>query len=54
MTLGNLGVGGERGVVYGTDGISCCQSATQYKDPYKVMEIGYLDKGTGKHQSNVV
>lgn len=39
VTLDSLGVGGERGVVYGVNGIAPCESATQYKDPTKICEL---------------
>lgn len=35
---GHLGVGGERGRVFLDDGISSCLSATDYKDPVKVVD----------------
>lgn len=35
--LGNIGVGGERGDVFGINGICPCQSATQYKDAIKIL-----------------
>lgn len=35
---GHLGVGGERGRVFSADGISSCLSATDYKDPVKVVD----------------
>ena len=35
--LGNLGVGGERGDVFSTNGICPSQSATQYKDAIKIL-----------------
>ena len=58
IILGDLGVGGERGIVYSTKGIAGALSATQYKDATKIMEepkpIGFIDHGTGKHQSNTV
>lgn len=101
--LCDLGVGGERGVVYDSNGIIGALSATQYKDAPKVMvmgivgnidgayektnrvwdsngyapslekrdykdpvkvlvegedmrvnELGFMDNGTGQHQSNTV
>ena len=35
----DLEVGGQRGVVYQTDGVLPCESATQYKDPTKILEL---------------
>jgi DNA (cytosine-5)-methyltransferase 1 len=35
----DLEVGGQRGIVYQTDGILPCESATQYKDPTKILEL---------------
>lgn len=35
--VGDLGVGGERGVVYSPKGIAPCLSATQYKDANKII-----------------
>jgi len=37
IILMDLGVGGERGLVYDINGLCCCQSATQYKDANKVL-----------------
>lgn len=37
--VGDLEVGGERGIVYSPFGISMCESATQYKDPNKIYEV---------------
>lgn len=37
--LGNLGVGGQRGDVFYETSICPCQSATQYKDPIKVLVV---------------
>ena len=37
ICLGNLGVGGQKGDVFRSDGLCCCESATQYKDPIKVL-----------------
>lgn len=36
-SFGNLGVGKQRGEVYSTNGILACESATQYKDPLKIL-----------------
>lgn len=36
--MGHIGVGGQKGYVYATDGLCNCQPATQYKDPTKVVE----------------
>ena len=37
--LGELGVGGERGYVFDKSGLCPSESATQYKDAIKVLEI---------------
>lgn len=37
--IGDLGVGGERGMVFLPTGYCPCESATQYKDPIKVMMV---------------
>jgi len=37
--IGNIGVGGERGDVFIPTGYSPCLSATQYKDPVKVLTV---------------
>lgn len=37
VIVGDLGVGGERGIVYSPKGIAPCESATQYKDPTKIL-----------------
>ena len=39
IIVGDLGVGGERGVVYHPLGICPCLSATQYKDPNKFLSV---------------
>ena len=36
--IGHLGVGGQKGYVYKTNGITPCLPATQYKDPTKILE----------------
>ena len=36
--IGHIGTGGERGIIYSTDAIAMCQSATQYKDANKICE----------------
>ena len=37
MTLCDLGVGGQKGLVYAPSGISASLTATQYKDPPKII-----------------
>ncbi len=37
ITLCDLGVGGQKGIVYSTQGISASLTATQYKDPPKII-----------------
>ena len=37
INYGYIGVGGQKGYVYGIDGIIPCLPATQYKDPYKII-----------------
>lgn len=41
ITLADLGVGGERGVVFDVNGVCPTQSATQYKDAIKVVVDDY-------------
>lgn len=36
ITVGNLGVGGERGIVINPQGLAPSESATQFKDPIKI------------------
>lgn len=43
-TVGDLGVGGQRGRVFSTNGIVGCLSATDYKDPPKIMQVGNIVK----------
>lgn len=45
--LCDLGVGGERGRVFSADGIIGALSATDYKDPEKILVLdnGKADKG---------
>ena len=38
LMLGDLEVGGERGYVFDKNGLCPSESATQHKDPIKVME----------------
>jgi len=52
ITLCDLGVGGERGIVYSPDGICTAQSATQYKDAIKVLEIIRLDENGNECECN--
>ena len=40
IVLADIGVGGQRGMIYSTQGICPCQSATQYKDAIKVLVYG--------------
>ena len=37
--IADIGVGGERGMIFSFDSICPCQSATQYKDAIKVVVI---------------
>lgn len=37
IIVGHLGVGGQRGYVFRPDGVCPCLSATQYKDPTKIV-----------------
>lgn len=41
-TVGDLGVGGQRGRVFSTNGIVGCLSATDYKDPPKILQVGNI------------
>lgn len=43
-TVGDLGVGGQRGRVFLTNGIVGCLSATDYKDPPKILQVGNIVK----------
>ena len=43
-TVGDLGVGGQRGRVFSTGGIVGCLSATDYKDPPKILQVGNIVK----------
>lgn len=43
-TMGNLGVGGQKGFVYDPDGIAPCLPATQYKDPCKIITVEDLNR----------
>lgn len=43
-TVGDLGVGGQRGRVFSTNGIVGCLSATDYKDPPKILQVGNIVK----------
>ena len=43
-TVGDLGVGGQRGRVFSTSGIVGCLSATDYKDPPKILQVGNIVK----------
>ena len=61
--LGNIyPSGGENGNVYPTDGLSpTIKAGTGVKgrgigssNSPKVLEVGFIEKGTGKHQSNIV
>lgn len=49
-TVGDLGVGGQRGHVFSTNGIVGCLSATDYKDPPKILQVGNINN----HQSGIV
>ena len=49
-TVGDLGVGGQRGRVFSTNGIVGCLSATDYKDPPKILQVGNINN----HQSGIV
>ena len=44
-------MGGQRGVVYQTDGIQPTQSATQYKDAMKILEIVGAEKQSTSHSA---
>lgn len=44
IVLADIGVGGERGLIFDCCGISPTLSATQYKDPVKVV-IGVQNNG---------
>lgn len=35
--VAHIGVGGQKGYIYMTDGLIPCLPATQYKDPYKII-----------------
>lgn len=66
INYGYIGVGGQKGDVFGIDGVCTALPASQYKDPTKILikqiknikaktiELGFLDNGTGQHQSNTV
>ena len=41
-TVGDLGVGGQRGRVFSINGIAGCLSATDYKDPPKILQVGNI------------
>ena len=43
-TVCDLGVGGQRGRVFSTNGIVGCLSATDYKDPPKILQVGNIVK----------
>ena len=43
-TVGDLGVGGQRGRVFSTNGIVGCLSATDCKDPPKILQVGNIVK----------
>ena len=43
-TVGDLGVGGQRGRVFSINGIVGCLSATDYKDPPKIIQVGNIVK----------
>lgn len=43
-TAGDLGVGGQRGRVFSINGIVGCLSATDYKDPPKIIQVGNIVK----------
>lgn len=43
-TVGDLGVGGQRGRVFSINGIVGCLSATDYKDPPKILQVGNIVK----------
>lgn len=43
-TVGDLGVGGQRGRVFSTNGIVGCLSATDYKDLPKILQVGNIVK----------
>lgn len=43
-TVGDLGVGGQRGRVFSTNGIVGCLSAADYKDPPKILQVGNIVK----------
>ena len=43
-TVGDLGVGGQRGRVFSTNGIVGCLSVTDYKDPPKILQVGNIVK----------
>lgn len=48
---GQLGVGGERGRVFNINGISSCLSATDYKDPVKILEP-VIVRSVGRNPDN--
>lgn len=43
-TVGDLGVGGQHGRVFSINGIVGCLSATDYKDPPKILQVGNIVK----------
>lgn len=43
-TVGDLSVGGQRGRVFSINGIVGCLSATDYKDPPKILQVGNIVK----------
>ena len=43
-TVGDLGVGGQRGRVFSINGIVGCLSVTDYKDPPKILQVGNIVK----------
>ena len=47
-TVGDLGVGGQRGRVFSTNGIVGCLSATDCKDPPKILQVGFGNPQRGR------
>lgn len=43
-TVGDLGVGGQRGRVFSINGIVGCLSSTDYKNPPKILQVGNIVK----------
>ena len=53
IVLCDIGVGGERGRVLHRCGVSSSVTATEYKDPMKVVKrIGEEDRCVGRHRKD--